>query len=156
MGAGFSCEEPVFKRRSDVSRETRLRQKSFDQEAWEAAIAEFAGVDLSRTFRPSTSASTTCRPGGGREILARMNKYGPEDELDCGACGYDSCRHHAVAIWQGLAEVEMCLPYSVEELRKTVDELQETNYSLETTKEALVKSEKLASMGQLAAGIATR
>ena len=83
-----------------------------------------------------------------------MNKYGPEDELDCGACGYDSCRHHAVAIWQGLAEVEMCLPYSVEELRKTVDELQQSNLSLETTKEALVKSEKLASMGQLAAGIA--
>ena len=59
-----------------------------------------------------------------------------------------------MAIWQGLAEVEMCLPYSVEELRKTVDELQESNRSLETTKEALVKSEKLASMGQLAAGIA--
>jgi signal transduction histidine kinase len=83
-----------------------------------------------------------------------MNKYGDEDELDCGACGYDSCREHAVAIWQGLAEVEMCLPYSVEELRKTVDELQDSNRSLETTKEALVKSEKLASMGQLAAGIA--
>ena len=48
----------------------------------------------------------------------------------------------------------MCLPYSVEELRKTVDELQESHRSLETTKEALVKSEKLASMGQLAAGIA--
>ncbi len=48
----------------------------------------------------------------------------------------------------------MCLPYSVEELRKTVDELQESHLSLETTKEALVKSEKLASMGQLAAGIA--
>ena len=39
-------------------------------------------------------------------------------------------------------------------LRKTVDELQQSNLSLETTKEALVKSEKLASMGQLAAGIA--
>ena len=68
------------------------------------------------------------------EILARMNKYGLEDELDCGACGYDSCRQHAVAIWQGLAEVEMCLPYSVEELHKTVDELQQSNISLETTR----------------------
>ena len=155
MGAGFSCEEPVFKRRSDVSRETRLRQNAFDQAAWDAAMAEFSGVDLSRTFQPFDQRFDDMPSGEEvEEILARMNKYGPEDELDCGACGYESCRAHAVAIWQGLAEVEMCLPYSVEELRKTVDELQETNHSLETTKEALVKSEKLASMGQLAAGIA--
>ncbi len=39
MGAGFSCEEPVFKRRSDVSAETRARQAGFDQAAWEAAVA---------------------------------------------------------------------------------------------------------------------
>ncbi len=155
MGAGFSCEEPVFKRRSDVSGETRARQAGFDQAAWEAAVAEFADVDLSRTFAPFDQRFDDMpTPEELQEILARMNKYGPEDELDCGACGYDSCRHHAVAIWQGLAEVEMCLPYSVEELRKTVDELQQSNLSLETTKEALVKSEKLASMGQLAAGIA--
>ena len=83
-----------------------------------------------------------------------MNKSSPEDLLDCGACGYDSCREHAVAIWQGLAEVEMCLPYAIEQLRHTVEELEESNRSLESTKEALVKSEKLASMGQLAAGIA--
>jgi two-component system NtrC family sensor kinase len=155
MGAGFSCEEPVFKRRSDVSAETRARQAGFDRSAWEAAVAEFADLDLSRTFAPFDQRfDEVPTPEQLKEILARMNKDGPEDELDCGACGYDSCRHHAVAIWQGLAEAEMCLPYSVEELRKTVDELQESNRSLETTKEALVKSEKLASMGQLAAGIA--
>jgi signal transduction histidine kinase/iron only hydrogenase large subunit-like protein len=155
MGAGFSCEEPVFKRRSDVSRETRERQRSFDAPAWEAAVAEFSDVDLSRTFEPFDQRFDDMPSSEEvKEILARMNKFGPEDELDCGACGYDSCRAHAVAIWQGLAEVEMCLPYSVEELHKAVDELQESNHSLQTTKEALVKSEKLASMGQLAAGIA--
>ena len=155
MGAGFSSEEPVFKRRSDVSAETRARQDGFDADAWESAVAEFADIDLSRTFAPFDQRFDDMPSGVEvEEILARMNKYGDEDELDCGACGYDSCRHHAVAIWQGLAEVEMCLPYSVEELRKTVDELQQSNLSLETTKEALVKSEKLASMGQLAAGIA--
>ena len=155
MGAGFSCEEPVFKRRSDVSRETRLRRAAFDQAAWEAAVADFAEVDLSRTFAPFDQRFDDMPTSVEmNEILARMNKLDPEDELNCGACGYESCRDHAVAIWQGLAEVEMCLPYSVEELRKTVDELQESHRSLETTKEALVKSEKLASMGQLAAGIA--
>lgn len=155
MGAGFSCEEPVFKRRADVSAETRARQADFDQAAWETAVADARDVDLSRTFAPFDQRFDDMpTPEQIQEILARMNKYAPEDELDCGACGYDSCSHHAVAIWQGLAEVEMCLPYSVDELHKTVDELQESHRSLETTKEALVKSEKLASMGQLAAGIA--
>jgi two-component system NtrC family sensor kinase len=155
MGAGFSCEEPVFKRRSDVSAETRARQAGFDQVEWEEAVAEYADVDLSRTFAPFDQRFDDMPTQEAlRKILARMNKHADEDELDCGACGYDSCRDHAVAIWQGLAEAEMCLPYSVEELRKTVDELQQSNLSLETTKEALVKSEKLASMGQLAAGIA--
>jgi two-component system NtrC family sensor kinase len=155
MGAGFSCEEPVFKRRSNVSRETRSRRAFFDQPAWDAAVAEYRGIDLSRTFASYDQRFDDMPTEEElREIFARMNKSSAEDELDCGACGYESCHDHAVAIWQGLAEVEMCLPYAVEELRKTVDELQESNSSLETTKEALVKSEKLASMGQLAAGIA--
>ena len=155
MGAGFSCEAPVFKRRSDVSRETRARQSLFDTEAWEADVARYRNTDLSRTFAPFDQRFDDMpTPDELREILARMNKFTPEDELDCGACGYETCHDHAVAIWQGLAEAEMCLPYSVEELRKAVDELQESNRSLASTKEALVKSEKLASMGQLAAGIA--
>ena len=155
MGAGFTTEDPVFKRRSDVSAETRARHEHFDAAAWDAAVAEYASVDLSRGFKPFDQRFDDMpTPDEVREILARMNKFTSQDELDCGACGYESCRAHAVAIWQGLAEVEMCLPYSVEELRKTVDELQESHRSLETTKEALVKSEKLASMGQLAAGIA--
>ncbi len=155
MGAGFSTEDPIFKRRSDVSAETRARQVGFDGAAWEAATAEYADVDLSRDFAPFDQRFDDMpTPDEVSELLARMNKFAPEDELNCGACGYESCRDHAVAIWQGLAEVEMCLPYSVEELHKTVSELQESHLSLETTKEALVKSEKLASMGQLAAGIA--
>ncbi|SFG77736.1 Iron only hydrogenase large subunit, C-terminal domain [Desulfotomaculum arcticum] len=46
-----------------------------------------------------------------RQILARTGKYHPEDELNCGACGYDSCRDKAVAVYQGNAEVQMCIPY---------------------------------------------
>jgi len=155
MGPGYSEREPVFKRRSDVSREARRRQAGFDEQAWEAAMREHDALDLSRTFHAYDQRFDQApTPAELREILARMNKFGPADELDCGACGYETCRDHAIAISQGLAEVEMCLPYSVEELRKTVEELRESHRSLESTKEALVKSEKLASMGQLAAGIA--
>ena len=45
------------------------------------------------------------------EILARTGKYTKEDELNCGACGYNSCREKAWAVANGYAETEMCLPY---------------------------------------------
>jgi iron only hydrogenase large subunit-like protein/uncharacterized Fe-S cluster-containing protein len=46
-----------------------------------------------------------------KEILANIGKHSPESELNCGACGYSSCREKAVAVFQGMAEPEMCLPY---------------------------------------------
>lgn len=46
-----------------------------------------------------------------RTILARTGKLSPDDELNCGACGYDSCRDKAVAVFQGMADPEMCIPY---------------------------------------------
>jgi iron only hydrogenase large subunit-like protein/uncharacterized Fe-S cluster-containing protein len=45
------------------------------------------------------------------EILANIGKTNKESELDCGACGYPSCREKAIAVFQGMAEPEMCLPY---------------------------------------------
>ncbi len=45
------------------------------------------------------------------EILHQMGKYKPEQELNCGSCGYNTCREKAVAIYQGKAELSMCLPY---------------------------------------------
>ena len=46
-----------------------------------------------------------------RDILAQMGKFTEKDELNCGACGYDTCREKAVAISQGKAEITMCIPY---------------------------------------------
>lgn len=45
------------------------------------------------------------------EILRQMGKFKPSDELNCGSCGYNTCRDKAVAIYQGKAEISMCLPY---------------------------------------------
>lgn len=53
-----------------------------------------------------------------RNILLSINKFIEGDELNCGACGYATCREYAVAVFQGLAEREMCLPYSVKRLEE--------------------------------------
>ena len=44
-------------------------------------------------------------------ILRKMGKYRPEQELNCGTCGYNTCRDKAIAIYQGKAEISMCLPF---------------------------------------------
>jgi PAS domain S-box-containing protein len=46
-----------------------------------------------------------------QEVLHRVNKHTKDDELNCGACGYSSCREKAVATLRGMAEVTMCIPY---------------------------------------------
>lgn len=45
------------------------------------------------------------------QIMHEMGKYKPEDELNCGSCGYDTCREKAIAIFHGKAEISMCLPF---------------------------------------------
>lgn len=45
------------------------------------------------------------------ETLRQMGKVKPSDELNCGSCGYNTCREKAIAICQGKAEISMCLPY---------------------------------------------
>ncbi len=45
------------------------------------------------------------------EILRQMGKMRPSDELNCGSCGYNTCREKAIAIYHGKAEISMCLPY---------------------------------------------
>lgn len=44
-------------------------------------------------------------------ILRQMGKFRPSQELNCGSCGYNTCREKAIAIYQGKAEISMCLPY---------------------------------------------
>jgi transcriptional regulator with PAS, ATPase and Fis domain/Fe-S-cluster-containing hydrogenase component 2 len=66
------------------------------------------------------------------DILAQTNKYSEEDLLNCGACGYDSCKEKAAAVYQGLAEVEMCLPYLLNEKRSEVKDIKDLNLELDS------------------------
>lgn len=50
-----------------------------------------------------------------------MGKNRPEDELNCGSCGYDTCREKAIAIIHGKAEISMCLPYLKEKAESFSD-----------------------------------
>ncbi len=45
------------------------------------------------------------------KVLRQMGKFKPSDELNCGSCGYNSCRDKAIAVYQGKAEISMCMPF---------------------------------------------
>jgi signal transduction histidine kinase/Fe-S-cluster-containing hydrogenase component 2 len=154
MGAGMHSQEPVFRRRAHLSRSVREQIKQRDRAEWEKALKDFAHLDLTRQYSNQDQRLAAPDDRAVTDILNRMGKFRAEDELNCGACGYHSCREHAVAIHKGLAESEMCLPYTIDKLNTTVNELEDSHKELASTQEALMESERLASMGQLAAGIA--
>ena len=150
----FASSSKRYAKRAMVVKYANQKMATFDRETWETEMETFSTLDLSRTFEPNDMRST--RPPEERivEVLQSMGKFSAKDYLDCGACGYDSCDDHAIAIINGLAENEMCLPFAIEKLHKYIREFNLSNEKLATTQEALRQSEKLAGMGQLSAGIA--
>lgn len=111
-------------------------------------------LDLSVEYYPSPIEDLIPSEEEIRSVLIELGKSTPEDELNCGACGYNTCREHAIAIIKGIAETEMCLPYTIDRLHSLLEELNISNKELRDAQEALKKTEKLATMGQLSAGIA--
>ncbi len=154
MGPGMSKNSNKYQKRSLVSAYAEQKMKKLDVEAWEKEMALAADIDLSNSFAGRNRRLENPSNEKVAEVLFRMGKNDLSDYLDCGACGYDSCVEHAIAIVQGLAENEMCLPYSIEKLHQSVEKLNISNRELNTAREALKQSEKLAHMGQLSAGIA--
>ena len=154
MGAGVSNDESMYRKRTRVSRYADDHNEELDQEQWQDYMDRFNDLDLSRSFYKDDQRVSIPDKDKIEEILKGMGKEEPEDELNCGACGYNTCVDHAIAIHKGLAEEEMCLPYTIEKLNQTIEDLKISDKKLNDTKKALVQAEKMASMGQLAAGIA--
>ncbi len=154
MGPGISCEGKKFERTLRVSNYVKEKLDQLDEEAWRKNVDRFSALDFSTSFEPVDRRSHKPSDEKIDEILRSMGKMSEKDHLNCGACGYETCREHAWAIHEGLAESEMCLPYTIEKLHRSIKELNSSNEMLASTQQALRHSEKLAHMGQLSAGIA--
>ena len=79
---------------------------------------EHGPVPLDRTFASKHARLETPRGNDVKKILQSINKFTQKDELNCRACGYRTCREYAVAVFQGLAEIEMCLPHNLQQLEE--------------------------------------
>lgn len=74
-------------------------------------VQPLSEVDIHKHFEMIAHKLPMPTEGEIREIMHRMGKNKPGDELNCGSCGYNTCRDKAIAIYQGKAEISMCLPF---------------------------------------------
>ncbi len=154
MGPGMSPGGKKYSRSAAVGAYVKKKLDHLDQEQWNKDYAEFSTIGLTQNFYPEDRRFEIPSDDQILEVLQSMGKYTAGDHLNCGACGYDTCVEHAIAIVKGLAETEMCLPYAIEKLHDSIENLNISNEKLASAKAALRQSEKLAHMGQLSAGIA--
>ncbi|MCY6369606.1 [Fe-Fe] hydrogenase large subunit C-terminal domain-containing protein [Clostridium ganghwense] len=68
-------------------------------------------LNLNRSFRDKSMKIATVHEEEIRKIMKEMGKVEPKDELNCGVCGYNTCREKAEAIYEGMAETDMCLHF---------------------------------------------
>ena len=154
MGHGMKSKGKHYVRRILVNNYVQKKINSINAKEWQKEIDTYIDIDLSATFEAKKRKLDFPDWAEVNKVLESMGKKDLKDHLNCGACGYESCEEHAIAIVQGIAENEMCLPYTIEKLHNSVNELAITNDKLTSMQQALKQSEKMASMGQLSAGIA--
>jgi two-component system, NtrC family, sensor kinase len=141
----------VFARKEMLTDHINEQNRSLAGRDVAEILVPYAKMDLTRQFSEQAVVLPMPTEEQITETLRTMRKFTPQDQLNCGSCGYDSCREKAIAVWQGTAEVGMCLPYLVEELESTLTDLQRSH---QATQDRLVQTEQLASMGQISAGVA--
>ncbi len=109
-GPGSANNLNVFARRQKLI-EYWESQRKYLAAADDAALDNLPEAKLYRNYRNRKPEEPEVPEAEIQKILAMTGKYSKDDELNCGACGYQSCRDKAIACYKGLADPVMCIPY---------------------------------------------
>jgi len=116
----FSFNETIYDRKLkiiELLNKDKSRKKDFD--------LKLDDSDFYKNFENCNVNNDNITEDQIREVLARTGKENKEDQLNCGACGYNSCREKAIAVVRGLAEDQMCIPYMRRLAEKKSDKILE-------------------------------
>ena len=87
------------------------RVRSFTKQGMEKEAYPVPDGDFSHKYERVSSRYVVPPEYEIRRILEATGKFKPEDELNCGACGYPTCRDKAIAVYNNMAQIDMCVPY---------------------------------------------
>jgi len=105
-GPGVDTDKNLFDRRKDIIEYDR---EMAGPEAPPDSVLE--GRLFAATFHDEKSVAPQVTEEQIQQVLERTGKSDPQQQLNCGACGYGSCREKAIAVVLGMAEPEMCIPH---------------------------------------------
>jgi uncharacterized Fe-S cluster-containing protein len=121
-GPGISIDKNIFLRKQDVI--------SYAEKASAASLQDIdREIPAETGFEDSRVSLVTEEVDENRinQVLEAQGKLNPEMQLNCGACGYESCRDNAIAVARGMAEPEMCIPYMRRLAQQRTDRIIETS-----------------------------
>jgi iron only hydrogenase large subunit-like protein len=144
LGPGTQHHRERFKRRSLVRHYAEKRVARLDKTNWEKEMDKWSKLDFSRTFTPDDQRIPEPPEEAVAEVLKIIGKENPDEEINCGACGYMSCHEFASTVAKGLAVPEMCHTFNLRNKQEYIETLRQTNRKLAETKKALKESEELA------------
>jgi iron only hydrogenase large subunit-like protein len=144
LGPGMQHHRERFKRRSLVRLYAEKRVAKLEKTKWEKDMDRWLRLDFSRSFTPDDQRIPDPPAEAVSEVLKIIGKDNPDEEVNCGACGYPSCREFASTVAKGLAVPEMCHTFTLRNKQEYIETLRQTNRKLAETKKALKESEELA------------
>jgi iron only hydrogenase large subunit-like protein/uncharacterized Fe-S cluster-containing protein len=120
-GPGIGSEKNIFDRRRDIIEyDHETVEGKAPPEIQDASLLAAAFKKVNEQF-PEASEEEI------QAVLEMTGKSDPQQQLNCGACGYDTCRSKAIAVVQGMAEQEMCIPFMRRLAERRTDRIIDTS-----------------------------
>ena len=113
-GPCTSSKKSGFEKRVEI-----LRESDFSGLAGKRSPS----VDISLDYAPEAIVPPEHNEADIKRVLASIGKYSIEDEINCGGCGYNTCRNFAKALLDGKAEPEMCVSHMKQQAQRKANAL---------------------------------
>jgi PAS domain S-box-containing protein len=120
-GPGIDREKNIFDRRKDIV------EYNYEVKTGRVMPELEDEMLFQTTYKEETDQLPRVSEQQIQAVLESTGKADPQQQLNCGACGYDSCRDKAIAVAQGMAEADMCIPFMRRLAEQRTDRIIETS-----------------------------